>query len=147
MSPSGVHNVIAGEPADAASGAASALINPATGEEIGIAPDSGPDDVDRAVAAARDAFDGWSRTTPAERSAALRALADALDGDVETLAELEATSAGHPIGSFVEDELPPTTDCLRFFAGAARCLEGRAAGEYVEGYTSFVRREAVGVVG
>src|SRR6476660_5986691 len=147
MSPSGVHNVIAGEAVDAASDKTIALINPATGDEIAVAPDSGPDDVARAVAAAREAFDGWSRTTPAERSAALLALADALDGDVDTLAELEATSAGHPIGSFVEDELPPITDCLRFFAGAARCLEGKAAGEYVEGYTSFVRREPVGVVG
>src|SRR6476646_2572984 len=117
MSPSQVHNVIAGEIADAASGATIALINPATGDEIGTAPDSGGDDVATAVAAARDAFEGWARTTPAERSAALLALADALEGDVDTLAELEATSAGHPIGSFIDDEMPPITDCLRFFAG------------------------------
>ena len=144
---SSVQNVIAGEAVDAASGRTLALVNPATGEELGQAPDSGAEDVTRAVAAARGAFEGWSTTTPAERSAALLALADALEGDIDELAQLEASSAGHPIESFKEDEMPPIADCLRFFAAAARCMDGKASGEYLEGYTSIIRREAVGVVG
>jgi betaine-aldehyde dehydrogenase len=99
------------------------------------------------VRAARRAFDGWSQATPAERSAALLALADAVEGNSEEIARLEALNAGKPIEAVSSDELPVMADNLRFFAGAARTLEGRAAGEYMQGYTSFVRREAVGVIG
>jgi betaine-aldehyde dehydrogenase len=124
-----------------------AVLNPATGEELARAPVSSPQDVDRAVKAARRAFAGWSNTTPAERATALLALADAIDEHAEEIARLEALNAGKPIAAVANDELPVMADNLRFFAGAARCLEGRAAGEYMEGYTSFVRREPAGVVG
>ena len=97
--------------------------------------------------AARRAFAGWSGATPAERSGALLALAGLVEEHAEELARLEALNAGKPLAAVADDELPVMADNLRFFAGAARCLEGRAAGEYMEGHTSFVRREAVGVVG
>jgi betaine-aldehyde dehydrogenase len=123
------------------------VLNPATGDELARAPISSAADVDRAVNAARGAFDGWSQTTPAERAQALLALADAIDEHADEIARLEALNAGKPIEAVKGDELPVMSDNLRFFAGAARCLEGRAAGEYLEGYTSFTRREAVGVIG
>ena len=97
--------------------------------------------------AARAAFAGWSTTTPAQRAPALLALADLIEDHAEEIARLEALNAGKPIAAVTNDELPVMADNLRFFAGAARCLEGRAAGEYMEGYTSFTRREAVGVIG
>jgi len=130
-----------------AEGDTEAVLNPATGEELAQAPVSSAEDVDRAVAAARRAFEGWSQTTPAQRAEALLALADAIDEHADEIARLEALNAGKPIEAVKGDELPVMSDNLRFFAGAARCLEGRAAGEYMEGYTSFTRREAVGVVG
>jgi betaine-aldehyde dehydrogenase len=123
------------------------ILNPATGEELARAPRSTPEDVDRAVRAARRAFDGWSTTTPAQRSEALLAIANVLEEHGEELARLEALNAGKPIEAVKSDEIPVMVDNLRFFAGAARTLEGRAAGEYMEGYTSFTRREAVGVIG
>jgi len=123
------------------------VLNPATGEELARAPVSSADEVGRAVAAARRAFDGWSQTTPAQRAEALLALAESIDEHAEEIARLEALNAGKPIEAVKGDELPVMSDNLRFFAGAARCLEGRAAGEYMEGYTSFTRREAVGVIG
>ncbi|HXB65555.1 MAG TPA: gamma-aminobutyraldehyde dehydrogenase [Solirubrobacteraceae bacterium] len=139
-------NFIDGEPAPS-DGPVEAILNPATGEELARAHNSTPQDVDRAVRAAREAFAGWSAATPAERSAALLALADTIDDHAEEIARLEALNAGKPLAAVAGDELPVMADNLRFFAGAARCLEGRAAGEYMQGYTSFVRREAVGVVG
>ncbi len=123
------------------------VLNPATGEELARAPISSAEDVDRAAQAARRAFDGWSSTTPAQRSRALLALADLVEEHGEEIARLEALNAGKPIEAVINDEIPVMADNLRFFAGAARCLEGRAAGEYMEGYTSFTRREAVGVIG
>jgi betaine-aldehyde dehydrogenase len=99
------------------------------------------------VQAARAAFAGWGTTTPAERQLAMLRIADALEARGEEFAELEAQSAGKPIQAVKDDEMGPMCDQLRFFAGAARCLEGRAAGEYLEGYTSIIRREPVGVVG
>jgi len=128
-------------------GETEAVLNPATGEELARAPKSSAEDVDRAVRAARRAFDGWSQTTPAQRSQALLALADMVEEHGDGLARLEALNAGKPIEAAKNDEIPVMADNLRFFAGAARCLEGRAAGEYMEGYTSFTRREAVGVIG
>jgi betaine-aldehyde dehydrogenase len=95
----------------------------------------------------RGAFAGWSQATPAERAAALLALADAIEHNAEEIARLEVLNAGKPLSAVAGDELPVMADNLRFFAGAARCLEGRAAGEYMQGYTSFTRREAVGVIG
>jgi betaine-aldehyde dehydrogenase len=139
-------NFIDGERA-AWDGETEPVLNPATGEEIARAPRSSAAEVDRAVRAARRAFDGWSNTTPAQRSAALLAIADLVEEHGEELARLEALNAGKPIEAVKSDEIPVMADNLRFFAGAARCMEGRAAGEYMEGYTSFTRREAVGVIG
>ncbi|HEV3323071.1 MAG TPA: gamma-aminobutyraldehyde dehydrogenase [Solirubrobacteraceae bacterium] len=139
-------NFIDGEWADS-EGEIEAILNPATGEELARAHNSTAQDVDRAVRAARAAFPGWSQTTPAERAAALLGLADRIEDHAEDIARLEALNAGKPLTAVARDELPVMADNLRFFAGAARCLEGRAAGEYMAGYTSFVRREAVGVVG
>jgi betaine-aldehyde dehydrogenase len=139
-------NFIDGERVPAA-GETEPVLNPATGEELARAPRSTPEEVDRAVKAARRAFDGWSRTTPAQRSEALLAMATALEEHGEEIARMEALNAGKPIEAVKSDEVPVMVDNLRFFAGAARTLEGRAAGEYMEGYTSFTRREAVGVVG
>jgi betaine-aldehyde dehydrogenase len=123
------------------------VFNPATGEELARAPRSSPEDVDRAVKAARRAFEGWAQSTPAQRAQALLGLAAAVEEHAEELARMEALNAGKPLAAVSADELPVIADNLRFFAGAARCLEGRAAGEYMEGYTSFTRREAVGVIG
>ncbi|MGO9247680.1 MAG: gamma-aminobutyraldehyde dehydrogenase [Solirubrobacteraceae bacterium] len=139
-------NFIDGESV-ASGGETEAILNPATGEELARAPISSPDEVDHAVKAARAAFDGWSSTTPAQRAQALLAIADLVEEHGEYLARLEALNAGKPIEAVTGDELPVMADNLRFFAGAARTLEGRAAGEYMEGYTSFTRREAVGVIG
>ena len=123
------------------------VLNPATGEVLMQAPVSSPRDVDRPCAPRARAFEGWSTTTPAQRAQALLALADLIEEHGEEIARLEALNAGKPIENVINDEVPVMADNLRFFAGAARCLEGRAAGEYMEGYTSFTRREAVGVIG
>jgi betaine-aldehyde dehydrogenase len=123
------------------------ILNPATGEELARAPLTPAAEVDRAARAARRAFAGWSAATPAVRSGALLALAELIEEHSAELARLEALNAGKPLAAVTDDELPVMADNLRFFAGAARCLEGRAAGEYMEGHTSWVRREAVGVVG
>jgi betaine-aldehyde dehydrogenase len=139
-------NFIDGERAPS-EGDTEAILNPATGEELARAPISSPQEVDRAVKAARAAFGGWSNTTPAQRAQALLAIADLVEEHGGEIARLEALNAGKPIEAVTNDELPVMADNLRFFAGAARCLEGRAAGEYMEGYTSFTRREAVGVIG
>jgi betaine-aldehyde dehydrogenase len=138
-------NFIDGERAPS-DGDTEAILNPATGEELARAPVSSAVDVDRAVRAARRAFAGWSQRTPAARAHALLAIADLIDDHGEEIARLEALNAGKPIAAVTNDELPVMADNLRFFAGAARCLEGRAAGEYMAGYTSFTRREAVGVI-
>jgi betaine-aldehyde dehydrogenase len=139
-------NFIDGERAPS-DGETEAILNPATGEELARAHNSTAQDVDRAVRAARHAFAGWSQTTPAERANALLGLAGAIEEHAEEIARAEALNAGKPLTAVARDELPAMADNLRFFAGAARCLEGRAAGEYLEGYTSYVRREAAGVVG
>jgi betaine-aldehyde dehydrogenase len=130
----------------AAAGETEPVLNPASGEELARAPISGVEQVDRAVAAARRAFAGWSRTTPAQRAQALLAIADLIEEHGGEIARLEALNAGKPIEAVTADEIPVMVDNLRFFAGAARCLEGRAAGEYMDGYTSFTRREAIGVI-
>ncbi len=141
------NNFIDGESVAAAGGGTTEVINPADGQVMAHAPDSGSEDVERAVAAARAAFDGWANTVPSERSLALFRLADAVEARGDEFAELEARNAGKPIEAVKSDEIPAFADNLRFFATAARNLEGKAAGEYLEGYTSWTRREAAGVVG
>jgi len=123
------------------------IINPATGETIAEVPKGTEADVDRAVQAARKAYVEWFETTPRERSELLLKLAEAVNADGEELANLESANVGKPRALFLSDELPPCVDHLRFFAGAARLLDGRAAGEYMRGYTSMIRREPIGVVG
>ncbi|TME22049.1 MAG: gamma-aminobutyraldehyde dehydrogenase [Chloroflexi bacterium] len=123
------------------------IINPATGETIAEVPKGTEADVDRAVKAARKAYVEWFETVPKERSEMLLKLAEAVNADGEELANLESGNVGKPRALFLSDELPPCVDHLRFFAGAARLLEGKAAGEYMRGYTSMTRREPVGVVG
>jgi betaine-aldehyde dehydrogenase len=142
-----IQNFIDGDFVDPVDGQAEPVLNPATGEAIAHAPVSTAEDVDRAVNAARRAFPEWSTTTPGERSLALLKMADAIEEHADELSELEADNAGKPIASFSNDEIPFMVDNLRFFAGAARDLEGRAAGEYTTGYTSMIRREPIGVVG
>ena len=140
-------NFIGGEWVDPAEGQTEEVINPATGEAIAHAPLSTAPDVDKAVAAARGAFDGWANTTPGERSLALLRIADAIEEHADEFTALEVANAGKPQEAFKSDEIPAMVDNLRFFAGAARNLEGKAAGEYLDGYTSWIRREPVGVVG
>jgi betaine-aldehyde dehydrogenase len=142
-----LQNFIGGQFVDPAEGQTEPVLNPATGEAIAEAPVSTAEDVERAVKAARKAFPEWGASTPGERAEALLKLADAVEEHGEEIAELEADNAGKPINAVREDEIPFMVDNLRFFAGAARTLEGRSAGEYVSGYTSFIRREPVGVVG
>src|ERR1700676_1475258 len=142
-----LQNFIDGQFVDPTEGETEPILNPATGEVIAQAPLSTGADVDLAVSAARRAFGAGATTTPGERASALLKLADAIEEHAEEISELEADNAGKPINAFREDEIPFMADNLRFFAGAARCLEGRAAGEYVSGYTSIIRREPVGVIG
>src|SRR5687767_13042301 len=142
-----LRNFIDGEWVDPAEGRTDPVIAPATGETIAYAPTSTSEDVNRAVKAARTAFETWSTTTPGERALAMLKLADAIEERTDELAELEAHNAGKPIQAFKDDEIPAMVDNLRYFAGAARNMEGRASGEYLEGYTSIIRREPVGVVG
>jgi 1-pyrroline dehydrogenase len=137
---------IDGDWADAGSGETASVINPATEEEIAQVPKGDASDVDRAVAAARAAFDTWSQTTPAERATALYRFADAIEADAEILSGLEQANVGKPKGT-ADFDVEFTVDNVRFFAGAARVVEGKAAGEYVNTHTSMIRREAAGVVG
>ncbi|HEX4804863.1 MAG TPA: gamma-aminobutyraldehyde dehydrogenase [Conexibacter sp.] len=142
-----LRNFVDGEHVDPVEGKSEPIVNPATGDQIATAPLSGAADVDRAVQAARRAFGGWANATPGERSLALLKLADAVEEHGDELAELEAIDAGKPIEAVKADEIPVVADNLRFFAGAARHLEGLAAGEYMADHTSIIRREPIGVVG
>jgi betaine-aldehyde dehydrogenase len=142
-----LQNFINGEFVDSADGQTEQVVNPSTGEVIAEAPVSTAEDVDRAVTAARKAFETWGVTTPRERSEALLKLADAILEHGDEFADIESADAGKPRQAFVDEELEMCADNLRFFAGAARNMEGKAAGEYVEGHTSYVRREPVGVCG
>jgi betaine-aldehyde dehydrogenase len=139
-------NIVGGESVDAVSGATYDLVNPATGQVYATAPASGPEDVDRAMKAADAAFETWGDTTPAERQRALLKIADALEARAPEFVKAECENTGKPIAMTETEELPPCVDQLRFFAGAARVLEGRSAGEYMPEHTSFVRREPIGVV-
>jgi betaine-aldehyde dehydrogenase len=139
-------NIVGGESVEAVSGATYDLVNPATGQVYATAPASGPEDVDRAMKAADAAFETWGDTTPAERQRALLKIADALEARAPEFVKAECENTGKPIAMTETEELPPCVDQLRFFAGAARVLEGRSAGEYMPEHTSFVRREPIGVV-
>ncbi len=124
------------------------IINPATGKVIAHVPKGTEQDVDRAVAAARKAYDEvWFDSTPRDRSERLLKLASAIEEHGDELARIESENVGKPLAPTKSEEIPPIADCFRFFAGAARSLEGRAAGEYMTGFTSFIRRESLGVVG
>jgi betaine-aldehyde dehydrogenase len=140
-----LQNFIDGEYRDAAEGKSSDLTNPVTGEVFATAPLSSDADVDAACQAARRAFNGWRDATPSERSLALIRIADAIESNAEELVQLEVTNTGKPIELTTSEEIPPMVDQIRFFAGAARVLEGKSAGEYMAGHTSWVRREPVGV--
>ncbi len=138
-------NFVDGRYVDATDGRTSPLINPATGTEYAVAALSGPEDVDRAMRAAEEAFPTWRDVTPSERSLALIRIADAVEARADELVALEVENTGKPFHLTQSEEIPPMADQIRFFAGAARHLEGRAAAEYMAGMTSFVRREPVGV--
>jgi len=140
-------NVVNGKLVDAASGETYDIVDPTTGEVYGHAPMSGAEDVDRAYAAAEQAFEEWGDTTPSERQQALLKIADALEKRADEFVKVESRDTGKPLGLTASEELPPSVDQIRFFAGAARVLEGRSAGEYLKDHTSFVRREPIGVVG
>src|ERR671916_451451 len=140
-----LRNFVGGEYVDAADGRTYDLINPATGQTFAQAPNSEQEDIDRAFDAAAKAFETWRDSTPSERQLALLRLADAIEDRAEDLVRAESENTGKPIGLTMEEEIPAMVDQIRFFAGAARVLEGKSAGEYLEGYTSFIRREPVGV--
>jgi betaine-aldehyde dehydrogenase len=141
-----LRNFIGGELVEPAAGQTEDVLDPSTLEVIAEAPLSTEEDVDRAVAAARKAFDGWWATTPAERAACLYKLADVFEEHAEEIADLESADAGKPRHE-ARGEVDGMADNLRFFAGAGRTMSGLAAGEYMEGKTSVIRREPVGVVG
>jgi betaine-aldehyde dehydrogenase len=145
MSVRTLQNFIDGEYRDPVEGRTSALVNPAAGEEFASAPLSSQPDIDAACQAARRAFESWRDTTPSERSLALIRIADAIESHADELVALECENTGKPVQLTLDEEVPPMVDQIRFFAGAARCLEGKSAGEYMAGHTSFIRREPVGV--
>ena len=142
----GHKNFVGGEWVESASGETMEVLNPATGETIAVVPRGSQEDVDRAVEAAKRALPAWLETTPQERSELLLRLADAIEEHAEELAEIESRNVGKPL-SYARDEMPVCADNIRFFAGACRVPEGKAAGEYMQGYTSMIRREPIGVVG
>jgi 1-pyrroline dehydrogenase len=137
---------VGGKWVDSASGETMEVIAPASGEVIAEVPRCGAEDVDRAVEAAKKVLPTWLDKTPKDRSELLHKLADVIDDNAEELAQLESLNVGKPLMAS-RDEMPFSADNLRFFAGAARQLEGKSAGEYIEGYTSIVRREPLGIVG
>ncbi|MGH9037782.1 MAG: aldehyde dehydrogenase family protein, partial [Acidimicrobiia bacterium] len=139
-------NWIGGQWVDPETAALDDVIDPATGEVIFRAASSGAADVDRAVQAAAGAFGSWGSTTPRQRSEALLKLAQAIEDHADEFTEIESNNVGKPL-SALPDEMDLTIDNFRFFAGGARALEGRAAGEYMPGYTSYLRREPLGVIG
>jgi betaine-aldehyde dehydrogenase len=140
-----VQNFVDGALCDSATSRTSPLIDPSTGEQVGRAPVSDTADVDAACHAAARAFPGWRDTTPAARSRALLRIADAIEARGEEIVRAECANTGKPFELTMDDELPSMVDQIRFFAGAARVLEGRAAGEYLSGHTSMIRREPIGV--
>ncbi|MAW85102.1 MAG: gamma-aminobutyraldehyde dehydrogenase [Phyllobacteriaceae bacterium] len=122
------------------------ILNPKTGQSILHLPEAGSGQIDRAVDAAEKAFATWSRTTPAERSGYLLKIADRIEAEADAFAALEALNCGKPVNAVRNDEIPAIVDCYRFFAGAVRCVPGNAAGEYLPGFTSMIRRDPIGIV-
>jgi betaine-aldehyde dehydrogenase len=142
------HNIVDGKPVAAADGRTLDIVDPATGEVYATSPLSGPADVDAAYRSALRAFeDGWRDTTPSERQAALLAMADTIEKHGPELVEIEARNTGKPKGLTLSEEIGPMADQLRFFAGAARHLQGTATAEYMAGHSSSIRREPLGVIG
>src|SRR4051794_11306868 len=143
-----LHNFVNGEFRASESGETLDIVNPSTGEAYATSPKSGPADVDAAMKAARAAFEGgWRDTTPGERMEHLLKMATAIEENAERLVEIEAENTGKPKGLTLSEEIPPMCDQIRFFAGAARALEGRASAEYMRGFSSSIRREPIGVSG
>jgi betaine-aldehyde dehydrogenase len=140
-----LRNFIHGEQVTSEGAKTAPLVDPSTGEVFAEAPVSSPEDVQRALLSAKDAFGEWKRSTPSERSLALFRVADAIEARAEELVRVECENTGKPFAVTMSEEIPVMVDQIRFFAGAARLLEGRAAGEYMAGHTSYVRREPVGV--
>ena len=140
------HNIINGQVQGAASGAMMDIVNPTTGEVYASAPNSDAHDVDLACRAAGAAFESWRWTTPSERQRALLRLADVIESQADALVAVESENTGKPPALTLSEEIPPMVDQIRFFAGAARVLEGRSSGEYMRGFTSSIRREPVGPV-
>jgi betaine-aldehyde dehydrogenase len=140
-------NVIGGKLVDSVSGERYDVLDPTTGEVYATAPMSSAEDVDRAYVAAAEAFESWGDTTPKDRATALLKIADAIEARVDEINAVECKDTGKPLGLTMSEEMPYASDHFRFFAGAARVLEGKSAGEYMEDHTSWIRREPVGVVG
>jgi len=140
-------NFVNGEYVASASGETMSVINPATGQVYATAPKSNASDVDTAFKAADNAFESWSQSTPSERQLALFRIADALEARAEEFADVESENTGKPRGALVADEIMPSVDQIRFFAGAARNLQGLATAEYAKDFTSSIRREPIGVIG
>jgi betaine-aldehyde dehydrogenase len=138
-------NFVGGEYTDTAEGRYYDLVNPATGETFAQAPASGKEDLDRAFEIAQRAFDSWRDSTPSERQLALIRIADAIEERAEEFVRAESENTGKPYSLTMEEEIPMLLEQIRFFAGAARVLEGKSAGEYLTGHTSFIRREPIGV--
>jgi betaine-aldehyde dehydrogenase len=141
-----LRNLVHGEWAEAKTAKTTPVIDPSTAEQYAEAPLSGPEDVDIACRAAAEAFETWRNSTPSERQKMLLCLADAVESHAEELVAAETRNTGKPLGLTMSEEIPPMVDQIRFFAGAARVLEGRSAGEYLAGHTSWIRREPIGVV-
>src|SRR5262249_31331812 len=142
-----LHNFVGGGRVQAKDGRTTSIIDPSTGDAYATAPLSGPEDVDLAFRAAATAFDSWRDTTPSDRSRMLLKLADAIEDRAEDFVQVEGRNTGKPLALTRSEEIPPMLDQIRFFAGAARVLEGLSAGEYLAGHTSWIRREPIGVVG
>ena len=142
-----LRNFVAGEYLDPASDERFDIVDPSTAQVVASAAVSSQQDVDAAYAAATEAFETWRDTTPSQRQQALLKIADAVEARAGELIALESQNTGKPLGLTASEEIPPMVDQIRFFAGAARVLEGRAAGEYLAGHTSWIRREPIGVIG
>jgi len=140
-----LQNFINGKFVDASDGRTSEVVDPSTGEVYLQAPVSGRADVDAAMQAAANAFEAWRDSTPSERSLALLRFADAVEKRADEIVAAETRNTGKPVALTTSEEIPPSVDQIRFFAGAARVLEGRSAGEYMRDHTSMIRREPIGV--
>jgi betaine-aldehyde dehydrogenase len=138
-------NFIDGKHTDAADGSTLDIINPATGKVYSTSPNSKQADIDAAMNAAQRGFEVWKESTPSERSLALFRIADAIEARKDEFIAMEVENCGKPVSITTSEEIPPMVDQIRFFAGAARMLEGKSAGEYMKGFTSMIRREPVGV--